>query len=331
MNDRTRSRKSGAGDGRRRRHRRGLRAGAGARGRRGRGRRHRPRPPPSARSRRSRREGGRAIALQVDLGDEASVIAMVEATAAQLGGLDILHNNAADTRLSSTCDRPVDHRRHRGLGRDPAHQPARHDDRVPGGDPAPAPARRRRDRQHQLERGARRRALAQRLQRLEGRDQLADAEHRDAARQGRHPLQRDLAGADRHAVDEGQLCRLRRRRDHAAAPPDAAARAARGHRGRRGLPRLRRGRIHHRPGDLRRRRLAGAPALRRRLRRAEAASSHADGRSGAAPRPASRPSWRSSNCPRATPWQSIRATSMPWSRSSPPMWTAAAGAPAARP
>ena len=53
-------------------------------------------------------EGGRAIALQVDLGDEASVIAMVEATVEQLGGLDILHNNAADTRLSATRDMPVE-------------------------------------------------------------------------------------------------------------------------------------------------------------------------------------------------------------------------------
>ena len=53
-------------------------------------------------------EGGTAIALQVDLGDEASVIAMVEATVQRLGGLDILHNNAADTRLSSTRDMPVE-------------------------------------------------------------------------------------------------------------------------------------------------------------------------------------------------------------------------------
>jgi NAD(P)-dependent dehydrogenase (short-subunit alcohol dehydrogenase family) len=53
-------------------------------------------------------EGGVAIALQVDLGDEASVVAMVEATVARLGGLDILHNNAADTRLSATRDRPVE-------------------------------------------------------------------------------------------------------------------------------------------------------------------------------------------------------------------------------
>ena len=53
-------------------------------------------------------EGGRAIALQVDLGDEASVIAMVEATVVRFGGLDILHNNAADTLLSRTRDAAVE-------------------------------------------------------------------------------------------------------------------------------------------------------------------------------------------------------------------------------
>ena len=52
--------------------------------------------------------GGRAVALQVDLGDEASVTAMVEAAAQALGGLDILHNNAADTKLSGTKDMPVE-------------------------------------------------------------------------------------------------------------------------------------------------------------------------------------------------------------------------------
>jgi NAD(P)-dependent dehydrogenase (short-subunit alcohol dehydrogenase family) len=53
-------------------------------------------------------KGGRAIALRVDIGDEASVIAMVDAAAQALGGLDILHNNAADTRLSGTRDMPVE-------------------------------------------------------------------------------------------------------------------------------------------------------------------------------------------------------------------------------
>jgi len=53
-------------------------------------------------------EGGRAVALHVDLGDEASVTAMVEGAAQALGGLDILHNNAADTRLSGTRDLAVE-------------------------------------------------------------------------------------------------------------------------------------------------------------------------------------------------------------------------------
>jgi NAD(P)-dependent dehydrogenase (short-subunit alcohol dehydrogenase family) len=53
-------------------------------------------------------EGGRGIALRVDMGDEAAVIAMVDAAAQALGGLDILHNNAADTRLSGTRDMPVE-------------------------------------------------------------------------------------------------------------------------------------------------------------------------------------------------------------------------------
>ena len=52
--------------------------------------------------------GGRAIALAMDLGVEASVAATVDAAAKALGGLDILHNNAADTRLSGTRDMPVE-------------------------------------------------------------------------------------------------------------------------------------------------------------------------------------------------------------------------------
>ncbi|MBY0399006.1 SDR family oxidoreductase [Myxococcota bacterium] len=41
--------------------------------------------------------GGRAHAQQVDLGDEASIAAMVESAIRVYGGLDILHNNAADS------------------------------------------------------------------------------------------------------------------------------------------------------------------------------------------------------------------------------------------
>ena len=47
---------------------------------------------------------GKAIAVHVDLGEEASIAAMIEATVAAFGGLDVLHNNAADTRTSSTRD-----------------------------------------------------------------------------------------------------------------------------------------------------------------------------------------------------------------------------------
>lgn len=51
-----------------------------------------------------RAAGGKAIAVHVDLGEEASIVRMIDATVAAFGGLDVLHNNAADTRLSSTRD-----------------------------------------------------------------------------------------------------------------------------------------------------------------------------------------------------------------------------------
>lgn len=51
--------------------------------------------------------GGRATAVQADLGDNDSVRAMVDAAVAAYGGLDILHNNAAATRLAATRDLPV--------------------------------------------------------------------------------------------------------------------------------------------------------------------------------------------------------------------------------
>jgi NAD(P)-dependent dehydrogenase (short-subunit alcohol dehydrogenase family) len=51
--------------------------------------------------------GGEAIAVQADLGDNDSARAMVEAAVTAYGGLDILHNNAAATRLAATEDRPV--------------------------------------------------------------------------------------------------------------------------------------------------------------------------------------------------------------------------------
>ena len=41
--------------------------------------------------------GGAAMALWVDLGDEASIAAMVAATVERFGRIDVLHNNAANT------------------------------------------------------------------------------------------------------------------------------------------------------------------------------------------------------------------------------------------
>lgn len=48
--------------------------------------------------------GGEAIAVGVDVGDPGSIEAMLIATERAFGGLDVLHNNAADTRLASTRD-----------------------------------------------------------------------------------------------------------------------------------------------------------------------------------------------------------------------------------
>ncbi|MGP3924631.1 SDR family NAD(P)-dependent oxidoreductase [Streptomyces sp. 8N616] len=51
--------------------------------------------------------GGEATALYADLGDIASVRAMVQTTVDSYGGLDILHNNAAATRLAARSDLPI--------------------------------------------------------------------------------------------------------------------------------------------------------------------------------------------------------------------------------
>jgi len=49
-------------------------------------------------------QGGRAHAVQVDLGDASSVESLVERAVARYGRLDILHNNAAATHLAATRD-----------------------------------------------------------------------------------------------------------------------------------------------------------------------------------------------------------------------------------
>lgn len=56
----------------------------------------------------ARAAGYEATAVAADIGDESSIRRMIDFTIEHYGGLDILHNNAADTRLSSTRDAPVE-------------------------------------------------------------------------------------------------------------------------------------------------------------------------------------------------------------------------------
>ncbi|MFJ9445211.1 SDR family NAD(P)-dependent oxidoreductase [Kitasatospora sp. NPDC101235] len=51
--------------------------------------------------------GGSALAVEADLADPVSVRAMVATTVERFGGLDVLHNNAADTRLAARQDLAV--------------------------------------------------------------------------------------------------------------------------------------------------------------------------------------------------------------------------------
>jgi NAD(P)-dependent dehydrogenase (short-subunit alcohol dehydrogenase family) len=57
-----------------------------------------------AQAARIRAAGGDARALWVDLGEPTSIKALISDTVAAYGGLDVLHNNAAATQLSSTRD-----------------------------------------------------------------------------------------------------------------------------------------------------------------------------------------------------------------------------------
>ena len=57
----------------------------------------------------ARAAGYDAAAAAVDIGDEKSIRRMIDFVIDRYGGLDVLHNNAADTRLSSTRDAPVEH------------------------------------------------------------------------------------------------------------------------------------------------------------------------------------------------------------------------------
>ncbi len=57
----------------------------------------------------ARTAGYEASAVAADIGDESSIRRMFEFAIERYGALDVLHNNAADTRLSSTRDAPVEH------------------------------------------------------------------------------------------------------------------------------------------------------------------------------------------------------------------------------
>ncbi|MFP8877449.1 MAG: SDR family NAD(P)-dependent oxidoreductase, partial [Myxococcota bacterium] len=48
-----------------------------------------------------RKQGGRALAQGVDIAEEAAIQAMAEACVAEFGGLHVLFNNAADTRIET--------------------------------------------------------------------------------------------------------------------------------------------------------------------------------------------------------------------------------------
>jgi|1186.fasta_scaffold01762_3 NAD(P)-dependent dehydrogenase (short-subunit alcohol dehydrogenase family) len=54
-----------------------------------------------------RAAGGDAVAVSVDISDEAAVESLVEQTLTTFGRIDVLHNNAAATRLGGTVDGPV--------------------------------------------------------------------------------------------------------------------------------------------------------------------------------------------------------------------------------
>jgi NAD(P)-dependent dehydrogenase (short-subunit alcohol dehydrogenase family) len=56
----------------------------------------------------ARAAGYDAAAAVVDIGDETSIRRMIDFAVNRYGALDVLHNNAADTRLSSTRDAPVE-------------------------------------------------------------------------------------------------------------------------------------------------------------------------------------------------------------------------------
>ena len=146
---------------------------------------------------------GEAIALHVDLAEESSIARLIESTVAKFGGLDVLHNNAADTRLSSTRDlalEKTDTEVWDGLwrvnlrGAMIATKLAIPRMRARGGGAIINTSSGAAFLGHALEHV---------LRHPEGGHRDADAVRRDAARQGKYPLQCDRPGFDRHARRHG--------------------------------------------------------------------------------------------------------------------------------
>ena len=206
--------------------------------------------------------GGEATAVQADLGDNDSVRAMVEAAVTGYGGLDILHNNAAATRLAATEDLPVS-------AADPAVWDETMRVNLRGAMVAIQAAA-----PHMIARGggsvintASGAGLTGDLRNpAYGASKAApdqpDPLRRDRVRQARHKVQRDIARLHRHPGED----RPRRgERDHAAARAHPPPRPPGGHRGAGRLPGQRRIRLHHRAEHLRRWRHARPSALPGRL------------------------------------------------------------------
>ena len=165
-----------------------------------------------------------AAAFPVDVTDPAAVEALYAAVRERFGSIDVCHNNAG-ILLADDTDPPATELDvwHRILavdltGRLPLHEV-----------PAAAHARdgRRLDRQHELDGGPDRLGdAADRVRGGQGRRPRHDPRGRDHLRPERHPLQRALPGAGRHAALP-KRARRRRGRARAAdgAHPDGPARA----------------------------------------------------------------------------------------------------------
>ena len=170
-----------------------------------------------------------AAAFAVDVTDPASVEALYAAVRERFGSIDVCHNNAG-ILLADDTDPPATELDvwHRILavdltGRLPLPE-------VPAA--AHARDRRRLDRQHELDGGADRVGdAADRVRRGQGRRARHDPRGGDHLRPKRHPLQRALPGAGRHAALP-KRARRRRGRARAAdgAHPDGPAGRLRRHR-----------------------------------------------------------------------------------------------------